>query len=153
VKVSYPLRVYYDRQCPLCAAEMHALKSHDRDSRLDLVDCSEPGFADEWTAGANLGRDQLMAFIHARDAAGRWLRGVEVFEAAYDAAGVDAFARLWAHPWLRPTWDRLYPWVARHRMALSRLGINRLFGRLVAHAARRAELRRAACAQGLCRRR
>ncbi|HZM36614.1 MAG TPA: hypothetical protein VFC18_19280 [Burkholderiales bacterium] len=26
----YPLTVFYDRSCPLCAEEMHALKARDR---------------------------------------------------------------------------------------------------------------------------
>jgi predicted DCC family thiol-disulfide oxidoreductase YuxK len=40
----YPLTIYYDASCPLCATEMHALKRNDAAGVLELVDCSAPEF-------------------------------------------------------------------------------------------------------------
>jgi predicted DCC family thiol-disulfide oxidoreductase YuxK len=71
----------------------------------------------------------MLARIHARDADGRWLRGVDVFAAVYEAAGLRALTRVFRSRRLRPLWDRLYPWIADHRYALSRLGLSRLFRR------------------------
>ena len=79
-------------------------------------------------------RVDAMRLIHARDADGRWLIGVDVFEAAYRAAGLELIARVWGSRRLRPLLERLYPWVARHRQRLSRLGFN-LLVRLVMGAA------------------
>jgi predicted DCC family thiol-disulfide oxidoreductase YuxK len=124
--LAYPLTVYYDASCPLCRAEIETLKSRDADGLLYLVDCSSGVIAFEDVTQA-----QMMARIHARDAAGRWLRGMDVFAAVYRAAGLWTLARLYASRWLRPLFDRLYPWIADNRRLLSRLGFPRLF-RLVA---------------------
>lgn len=147
---AWPLVIYYDASCPLCREEMHTLKAHDGQQRLALVDASAPGFTDPALATAGIGRDALMRLIHARDAAGRWFIGVDVFEQAYGAVGLDRVAALWAHPRLRPVWDRLYPWVARFRQPLSWLGLNRAYGWLVRRAAARAQRRAGACAEDRC---
>ena len=148
----YPLTIYYDASCPLCAAEMHALRDHDRVCRLRLVDCSAAGFDDAALAAAGFPRSELLRRIHARDAAGSWYSGVDVFVLAYRAAGIEAVARIWEHPRLRPLWDRLYPWIARHRMGLSRLRLSGVMPWLVRRAARRAEQRSRSCAGETCRR-
>lgn len=150
MSIAWPLRIWYDRSCPLCRAELHGLADYDARGRLELVDCSPPGFGDAELAAAGVTPARAMAFIHARDARGRWLRGVEVFEAAYAAVGLEGMARTFAHPWLRPLWDRLYPWVARHRQWLSRTGLHRPFGWWVRRAARRAQRRTQACHDRAC---
>jgi predicted DCC family thiol-disulfide oxidoreductase YuxK len=119
----YPITIYYDASCPLCTSEMQALKSRDQAERLMLVDCLRPDFADQATTQAGLSQRDLMQRIHAHDAAGRWLRGVDVFEAAYGAVGLRLLAFLWGCRLWRPLLDRLYPVIARHRQPLSRFGL------------------------------
>jgi len=119
------MTVFYDASCPLCATEMRMLKSRDRDGRLELVDCSAPAF-DARALGLPVTRAALMERIHARDGDGRWLTGVDVFEAAYGAAGLKKLASVWGSRTLRPLLARIYPWVARNRQRLSRLGLNHL---------------------------
>jgi predicted DCC family thiol-disulfide oxidoreductase YuxK len=148
--VAYPLTVYYDASCPLCASEMQALKAADRDNKLLLVDCSRPDFDDRPFAADGVTRDAMARLIHARDTNGRWLVGPEVFEAAYDAAGFPTIARLWGNSRLRPLWNRLYPWVARHRRLLSRLGAQHAFRTLARHAARRSAATAACDAETAC---
>ncbi|KFN42836.1 thiol-disulfide oxidoreductase DCC family protein [Arenimonas oryziterrae] len=148
--VHYPLTIYYDAHCPLCVKELGAIKDYDRHDRLRLVDCSGAEFDDPFARRAGIGAEQMMRSIHARDEAGQWFTGVDVFVLAYRQAGIESMARLWSHPWLRPLWDRLYPWVARHRMFLSRLGFTEAFDRLVRWAARRSERQAAACRDGRC---
>ncbi len=148
--VAWPLCIYYDAHCPLCAQEMESLAANDVFSRLQLVDCSTPDFQDPFLAEAGISARHAMDFIHARDADGRWLKGVAVFEAAYAAIGVHGISRLLADRRLRPLWDWLYPRMANNRRWLSRLGLNRLFGKLVATAAKRAAIRAMACAEGNC---
>ena len=136
--IRYPLAVFYDASCPLCASEMLALKERDRDARLELVDCSAPDFDDTVLAGTGITRADLMARIHARDARGRWLVALDAFEAAYRAAGLERAARLWGARGMRPVLGPLYRWVARRRQRLSRLGaailVRRLIGRLASPA-------------------
>ena len=147
---SYPLTIFYDASCPLCQKEMQALKDYDSEERLLLVDCSSAGFIDESAAQKGITTADMMALIHARDREGRWFIGVDVFVLAYGAAGIDFMARFWSLPLLRPLWDRLYPWVARNRMLMSKLGVVEGFDMLVRWAARRAQKRSAACRSGQC---
>ena len=133
-KFCVPLTVYYDKSCPLCATEMHALQDLDWRGRLKLVDCSAKEFDDGALAGEGVTREQMMARIHARDPEGRWLVGIDAFEAVYGAAGLQGAARFWGDRRLRPVLDAIYPWIARNRQALSRLGLHRVVGFLFSRA-------------------
>ncbi len=73
---AYPLTAYFDAGCPLCAAEMAAMKARDRAGQLRLIDCSPPGFA-----GGPAPREALMTAMHAVDAAGRTYVGVAAVRA------------------------------------------------------------------------
>jgi predicted DCC family thiol-disulfide oxidoreductase YuxK len=138
------LTVFYDASCPLCASEMHALRDLDTAGRIELVDCSAPEFSDEAFRAEGVTRSSLMRRIHARDAHGRWRTGIDAFEAVYRTAGLEAVAQMWASPRWRPLFERLYPWIARYRQLLSRLGMHHLVRRLIRGAANR----RAAAGQG-----
>src|SRR5258706_1590043 len=127
-RLLYPLTIFYDASCAMCAGEMQLLKGRDRDGRLELVDCSAADFDDTVLAGTRIRRENLMTLIHARDAHGRWLVGVEVFEVAYAAAGLRMIAGFWGSRFLRPLLVRFYPWIARHRQLLSSLGVRGMVG-------------------------
>jgi predicted DCC family thiol-disulfide oxidoreductase YuxK len=130
--IRYPLTVFYDASCPMCANEMQALKGRDRDARLDLVDCSARDFDDTVLAGTGIMRADLMARLHARDAHGRWLVALDAIEAGYHAAGLERAAQVWGSHRLRPVLDPLYRCVARWRQTLSQLGAAAVVRRLIA---------------------
>lgn len=92
----------------------------------------------------------MMKLIHARDAQGQWLIGVAVFEAAYGATGIIGMEKIWANRFLRPLWDRIYPWIADNRMFLSKLGLAKMFGVIVNRAAKKAVAKSQACANDMC---
>lgn len=121
---AYPLTVFYDASCPLCASEMHALQKLDALRNLVLVDCSASQFDDAPLFGDGLRRADLMARMHARDARGRWYVALDAFEVIYRAAGLERAAALWGSRALRPLFDRVYPWIARNRQALSKVGMH-----------------------------
>jgi len=124
-----PIEVFYDGSCPICTTEMKALARRDGGVRLALTDCSPEGFR---VAAADApARAVLMHRIHARDAEGRWLRGIDVFVAAYDAAGFHRTARVLASPCLRPLLDRLYGVIADHRRPLAARRLHRLLARVL----------------------
>lgn len=129
--IGYPLTVFYDASCPMCASEMRALKELDVHGRIVLVDCSAPDFRDDSLKEHGFTREALMRLIHARDANGRWLIGIDCFEAVYRAAGLERAARVWGSPRLRRSLTAIYPWIARHRQLLSRIGINAAIRRLI----------------------
>jgi len=122
--VKFPLTVFYDASCPMCANEMHALKARDATQSLALVDCSAPEYRNEIAEGEGITREGMLGLLHTRDANGRWLVGVESFAAVYRAAGLEFVARLLEAPVLRRVLDAMYPWIARHRQQLSRWGVN-----------------------------
>lgn len=136
-RIRYPLTVFYDASCPLCATEMHGLHKLDAAGRIELVDCSAPEFSDEGLRAEGITRASLIRRMHARDARGRWLVGIDAFEAVYRAAGLEGVARAWASPRWRPLFDRLYPWIARYRQFLSRLGLHHLVRCVIRAAASR----------------
>jgi len=136
-KFCVPLKVYYDKSCPLCATEMDALQELDWRGRLELVDCSAAGFEDWVAAGEGVSREAMMTRLHARDPEGRWLKGLDAFEAVYAAAGLDRAAGFWGSKTLRPVLGRIYAVVARFRQPLSRLGLHRLVGPLIRAGGRR----------------
>jgi predicted DCC family thiol-disulfide oxidoreductase YuxK len=150
VATAFPLTIFYDASCPLCRKEMYALKEYDAQNRLHLVDCSIDGFQDRLAQQANISRADMMKLIHARDANGQWLIGVDVFIEAYRAAGIEAVAKFFEFRATRPFLNRLYPWIARNRMLLSRLGVTDTFEFFVKRAARRAQIKAMSCNEEKC---
>ena len=136
VKFCVPLTVYYDKSCPLCSTEIHALRDRDWRGRLKLVDCSAKEFDESELARAGLTREQVMRRMHVRDPEGRWLVALDAFEAIYAAAGLQCVAQVWGSGRLRPLLSPLYGWIADHRQLLSRLGMHRLVGLLLRRATR-----------------
>ena len=123
--VEFPLTLYVDDACPLCHAEMAGLAARDGGACLRMLDCSGAGFHDAEAAAAGYTQAQLLHRIHARDAQGRWLVGIPVFAAAYEAAGIGWFARLLRVRALRPLLDAGYALVVDHRRWLLKLHADR----------------------------
>lgn len=113
----FPLTVFYDAECPVCALEMESLRRRDRCDRLRLVDMSAAGF-DARTYG--LAHDDLDAVIHALRPDGTVLRGMEVLRSAYAAAGLGWLLQATRWPLLKPAFDAVYRAFARRRHAISR---------------------------------
>lgn len=148
--VNYPLTIFFDGSCPLCTREIALLTQFDDQQQLRVVDCS----ATDFTPVEGHAREAMMALIHARDAKGTWLIGAPVFAAAYSATGFASIASLWGSPRLQPMWRIVYPWIARNRMWLSKLGamhgMTWLLHRLHARAAKKALLQSKACNDDRC---
>jgi predicted DCC family thiol-disulfide oxidoreductase YuxK len=81
-KPEFPLRVYYDGACSVCATEIERYGRRDRAGRLVLVDISDPSF-DPAPLGIPL--DVLMYQMHVIDRTGRVYRNVEAFWAIWQA--------------------------------------------------------------------
>ncbi len=113
----FPLTVFYDASCPVCALEMDVLRRRDDCDRLNLVDMSAVGF-DASVHGFDAGA--LDAVIHAVRPDGTVLRGMDVLREAYAGVGLGALLRATRWPLLKPVFDAAYAGFARHRHALSR---------------------------------
>ncbi len=148
--ITYPLTIFYDASCPVCREEIALLQRYDENANLVLEDCSPPNYAPPSGAPAGVSREAMMTLIHGKDATGQWLIGAPVFAAAYAGCGFPEFAWLWGSPKLQPFWNIAYPFIARHRMKLSKLGAGHALGWLLEkmhqRAARRAVQASATCA-------
>jgi predicted DCC family thiol-disulfide oxidoreductase YuxK len=82
IKPAFPLRLFYDGSCIVCATEIERYGRKDRNGRLVLVDISVPDF-DPTPYG--IGLDALMYQMHAIDADGTVFRGVDAFWAIWQA--------------------------------------------------------------------
>ena len=128
----FPLRIFYDGACSVCATEVEHYGRSDHAGRLLLVDISAPEF-DPTPLG--ISREALMYQMHAIDADGQIYRNVEAFWAiwqAFPAATLyGLLGRLVTQPLLHP---------------LARLGY-RIFARLRRYLPQRAR----DCSTGSCR--
>jgi predicted DCC family thiol-disulfide oxidoreductase YuxK len=128
--VTLPITVFYDHSCPMCRSEMLAMKSRDSANSMILVDCSPIDFDEAPFVKDGVHRIDMMKLIHAKDANGKWLIGVEVFAVIYRLAGLPFLSAVWESSLLRPILSRLYPWVANNRMWLSKFGVLKFFSAL-----------------------
>lgn len=115
-KKDWPLTLYFDGQCPLCAREIKILNRHAAESRLLFIDISSGAF-DAKVLGFTF--EQMQSSLHARFADGRWVTGLDATLWSWRAAGLG----FWAAPL---TWRATRPLLA--------LGY-RLFCRLRPHLA------------------
>lgn len=112
--VAWPLTLYYDGDCPLCAREINLLRRRAAPEQLQLVDISVAPFD---AAALGLAHKTLQDLLHARFADGQWVTGLDATLWSWRAAGLGR----WAVPL---TWRPLRP--------LLELGY-RLFCRLRPH--------------------
>ncbi|AMK75349.1 MULTISPECIES: thiol-disulfide oxidoreductase DCC family protein [Methylomonas] len=110
----------YDGRCPICRKEVAWLRSRNKYNKLGLQDIHAEEFIPKHY-GKSL--DELMAEIHGLFPDGRLIKGMPVFYAAYSAVGLGWLIAPARWPLLRPLFDSLYAWFARHR-----LGLGALFG-------------------------
>ena len=112
----YPLTVFFDGACPICAREMALMKRLDRKRRLAFCDFSVPEY-DERVSGftpAELGQ-----IIHALWADGRVIMGVAVFQAMWEAVGLGLLTKVSRLAFVEPLLFRAYSWFARNRLWLT----------------------------------
>lgn len=112
----YPLTVFFDGACPICAREIALMKRLDRRRQLEFCDFSNQEYdaASSGFAAADLG-----TVILARWADGSVITGVEVFRAMWEAVGLGVLARLSRLSLVEPLVLRAYAWFARNRLQLT----------------------------------
>lgn len=134
MNITYPLTIYYDASCPICKTEMETLKELDTQNKLILIDCANQNTA--VPASCPVSREAMMERIHAIDAGGVWVKGIDVFAAAYDSAGFKRLSQFWGSSLLRPILTRAYPLIADNRQWLSKTPLPFLLNRALRHLAK-----------------
>ncbi len=84
---TFPLKVFYDGACMVCAGEIERYRRRDRAGRLVPIDISHPDF-DPRLYG--ISRQAFQYELHAIDRQGTVYRGIEAFRAIW-LAFPDAF--------------------------------------------------------------
>lgn len=112
----YPLTVFFDGACPICAREVALMKRLDRKHRLRFTDFSLPEY-DATVTGFE--PTELGQVIHGRWAGGSVIKGVEVFQAMWEAVGLGVLAKLSRISFIEPLLYKAYAWFARNRLWLT----------------------------------
>ena len=127
---TFPIRIFYDGACRVCAAEIEHYLRRDHGDRLHGVDISAP----DCVVPAGLTHSALMRELHVIDASGTVYRNIAAFAVIWRAFPAVPFYRFLATLFALPLFN-----------PLARCGY-RIFARL-----RRYLPKRRACASGVCR--
>jgi predicted DCC family thiol-disulfide oxidoreductase YuxK len=111
------LTLYFDGNCPFCAAEMTQLRSWNRTGHLAFVDIAEAGF-DPIALGVDMAA--LDRELYSQTAAGEVLVGIDSMLAAYTLVGKGWLVFPLRIKTLRPLLADLYRKFARNRYRISR---------------------------------
>ncbi|TKB94073.1 MAG: DUF393 domain-containing protein [Nitrospira sp.] len=112
----YPLTVFFDGDCPICAREIALMKRLDRRRQLEFCDFSGQEYD---AASSGFAAADLATVIHARWADGIVITGVEVFRAMWEAVGLGFLAKLSRLSLVEPLVLNAYAWFARNRLRLT----------------------------------
>ena len=88
-KIKWPLTLYFDGECPLCAREIRILRTRARPDRLQFVDISDEAF-DAGSVGFT--REDMESSLHASFEDGTWVKGLDATLWSWRAAGLGAWA-------------------------------------------------------------
>lgn len=114
--ISPKLTIYYDGQCPLCLAEIHFLKHHNRRKLLHFVslDTLSP-------AQHEINCELALKTIHARLGDKKIITGAEVFFEAYQRTDLKLINVLFTFKLFRLFYANFYTLFAKHRHTISKL--------------------------------
>jgi predicted DCC family thiol-disulfide oxidoreductase YuxK len=110
--IAWPLTLYFDGDCPLCAREIQMLRRRASEERLQLVDISTAPFD-----AAELGftHQTMQNLLHARFADGQWVTGLDATLWSWRAAGLEKWAAPLTWRPLRPLLELAYRLFCRLR--------------------------------------
>lgn len=115
-KQSWPLTLYFDGECPLCAREIKLLRARSKADRLHFVDLSDEAF-DASTVGFT--HAQMVSSLHARFSDGTWVKGLDATLWSWRAAGLGIWAAPLSWRLTRPLFDKGYRLFCRWRPHLA----------------------------------
>lgn len=114
--MKYPLTVFFDSRCPLCAKEMQHLLSADNEQRLVIADIHEYGFIEKYP---HIDPDKANQILHAQSADGLLYLGLDATHAAWSAVGKGWRTGFLRWPLIKIVADVCYYFFAQHRYRIS----------------------------------
>ncbi|MEE4717455.1 DUF393 domain-containing protein [Pseudomonas alliivorans] len=114
--IKWPLTLYFDGECPLCAREVKILRARAAPDRLYFVDISDEAF-DPQATGYTL--EQMESALHARFDDGTWVTGLDATLWSWRAAGLGVWAAPLSWRLFRPLFNVAYRLFCRWRPHLA----------------------------------
>lgn len=111
----WPLEVFYDGACPICAREINFVRRLDRRGRLRFTDIASPTFR---ACEYGMPLESFMSEIKGRQPDGTWIQGVEVIRRLYVAIGLGGLVWVTRLPIVSGLLDKAYRLFARLRPRL-----------------------------------
>jgi len=108
--------ILYDGNCPICCSQYDMLQKRDKHDRLRFANIRYPEFDPE-AYGTTI--EKIEKQIHAVLPDGSVIDRMDVIRAAYREIGLGWLVAPTGWPILRPLFDRLYGFVAKHRLRIS----------------------------------
>ncbi len=112
------LTLFYDGACPLCAREIAALKGHDVNNVISFVDINDQAQLSKYP---HISYSDAQAVLHAIDAQGNILLGLDANVAAWNCVGKMAWLNVLRAPVIKVIADFFYRMFAKHRTKISGL--------------------------------
>ncbi|WP_428611654.1 thiol-disulfide oxidoreductase DCC family protein [Shewanella sp.] len=112
------LRIFYDSQCPLCAAEMAKLKRCDTEEAIELADLASDDFSAKYP---HIDAKYANEILHGETENGELLTGLDVTYLAWALVGKKHYVAPLTWPVIKPVADFLYLKFAKHRYKVSYL--------------------------------
>lgn len=110
------LRIFYDANCPLCAAEMRQLTHDDTLAQIELQDINAADFV---TRFSHIDKVYANQILHGETSDGRLLLGLDVTAAAWSIVGTKTWVKWLRLPLIKPVADWCYLKFAKHRYRIS----------------------------------
>jgi len=88
---AFPLQIFFDGACRVCAAEMETYRKQNPQDRFQFIDISAADFDPE---AFGKSQDQFMAQLHVRDAEGNFFTAIDAFVVIWQAYPSGSFWRL-----------------------------------------------------------
>ncbi|MBC7787969.1 MAG: DUF393 domain-containing protein [Methylophilaceae bacterium] len=114
--ITVKLTIYYDASCPLCLAEIHLLKNHNKRGLLDFVSLQDLRPAD-----CDINCDLAMQTIHARLGENQIIKGPEVFFEAYKRTDLRFVNTIFSFSFFRYVYAKFYLRFAKYRHQISKV--------------------------------
>lgn len=114
--ITVKLTIYYDASCPLCLAEIHLLKNHNKRGLLDFVSLQDLRPTD-----CDINCDLAMQTIHARLGESQIITGPEVFFEAYKRTDLRFVNTIFSFSFFRYVYAKFYLNFAKYRHQISKV--------------------------------
>ena len=114
--ITVKLTIYYDASCPLCLAEIHLLKNHNKRGLLEFVSLQDLRPSD-----CDINCELAMQTIHARLGDSQMIKGHEVFFEAYKRTHLSFINYIFSFAIVRYVYAKFYLNFAKYRHQISKV--------------------------------